>query len=205
MGFNMAGNYIRTEEWKNKQRERQNALWNDPVKRAMRESILRSDKYRNKQRIASSGRKHTEETKRKISLAHKGRPKSEDHKRKLSGYSGEKASWFGRKHSEEEKEKMSNAQKLKPRKTRGERNGMWIDGRSINRNRKTDPLSIDWRKKVFKRDNYTCQKCGNYGQQLNAHHILSWANHPDERFNVDNGVTLCKSCHILVHRKQIGV
>lgn len=54
----------------------------------------------------------------------------------------------------------------------------------------------EWRKDVFERDNYTCQKCGKEGNgDLNAHHIKSFANFPDERFNIENGITLCINCH----------
>jgi len=53
----------------------------------------------------------------------------------------------------------------------------------------------NWRKAVFERDNYTCQKCGANHTYLNAHHIKSFAEFPDERFNVDNGITLCVNCH----------
>ena len=58
-----------------------------------------------------------------------------------------------------------------------------------------------WRKSVFGRDDFTCQKCGdNKGGYLNAHHILPWSKFPEARFDVDNGVTLCRSCHWNYHR-----
>lgn len=58
-----------------------------------------------------------------------------------------------------------------------------------------------WRKRVFERDNYTCQLCGKHGGTLNAHHILEWAKYTEERLNVDNGITLCQKCHRIVHKK----
>jgi len=40
------------------------------------------------------------------------------------------------------------------------------------------------------------------GTVLNAHHILSWATYSSERYNVDNGISLCKDCHMETHRKH---
>lgn len=56
----------------------------------------------------------------------------------------------------------------------------------------------EWRKLVFKRDNYTCQLCSVRGGKLNAHHILSFKDYPEYRFNVDNGITYCKECHGII-------
>ena len=53
---------------------------------------------------------------------------------------------------------------------------------------------VDWRNQVFRRDNYQCINCEMIGY-IEAHHIKSWANYPDLRFEVDNGMTLCKKCH----------
>ena len=53
----------------------------------------------------------------------------------------------------------------------------------------------EWRKAVFLRDNYTCQICGIRGGQLHADHIEQFAYNYDLRLDIDNGRTLCASCH----------
>lgn len=56
-------------------------------------------------------------------------------------------------------------------------------------------LGKEWRKKVFERDNYTCQACGVRGTQLQADHDLPFQYFPDLRFELLNGRTLCVPCH----------
>ena len=51
-----------------------------------------------------------------------------------------------------------------------------------------------WIIKVFKRDNYTCQICGN-NKKLNAHHIYPKRKYPELIYYVDNGITLCRKHH----------
>ena len=59
-----------------------------------------------------------------------------------------------------------------------------------------------WRQDVFERDQYTCKKCKTIGGELNAHHIKPFATHPNLRTTLSNGITLCKKCHILTHKKM---
>lgn len=61
------------------------------------------------------------------------------------------------------------------------------------------PEYKDWRRLVFKRDDYTCQCCGMRSGQLNAHHVLDYKNHEDKRLDIDNGITLCVNCHKQFH------
>ena len=60
--------------------------------------------------------------------------------------------------------------------------------------------SVRWSKQVMERDNYTCQVCGdNKGGNLNSHHLNGWNAFPEQRFDLDNGVTLCTDCHKEFH------
>lgn len=52
-----------------------------------------------------------------------------------------------------------------------------------------------WRQQVFERDNYTCQFCKNRGGKLNADHIKPFSIYVNERFDLNNGRTLCEECH----------
>lgn len=62
-----------------------------------------------------------------------------------------------------------------------------------------DPVYKDWRIKVYKRDNFCCQMPGRKKKKyLNAHHIRKWASASALRFDVDNGITLCRWCHCKV-------
>lgn len=62
--------------------------------------------------------------------------------------------------------------------------------------------ATQWRSIIYKRDNYLCQECKEAGLRLNAHHIKSWKDYPDLRFDVDNGITLCIVCHRKKHKKK---
>lgn len=60
-----------------------------------------------------------------------------------------------------------------------------------------------WRKRVLERDNFTCRHCGeNDGNKLAVHHIKSYDKHPESRLQLENGVTLCKSCHRKAHGRN---
>lgn len=94
---------------------------------------------------------------------------------------------------------------------RGENHPCWKGGKSklSFRIRKCFKYS-EWRKEVYKRDNYTCQICGNRkGGKLHADHIVPFslilskyliktiegALFCNELWDINNGRTLCISCH----------
>lgn len=62
-----------------------------------------------------------------------------------------------------------------------------------------DPEYTKWRKNVYKRDKHKCRwpNC-NLKRKLNAHHIRRWADFPGLRFDINNGITLCKYHHDLI-------
>jgi 5-methylcytosine-specific restriction endonuclease McrA len=87
------------------------------------------------------------------------------------------------------------------RTRRGEHSPKWKGGRDRKRQHLMQHAQYkDWRAAVFARDDYTCRDCGVRGGTLNAHHRLTWRAHPDLRYDVSNGVTLCVPCHKAVHR-----
>lgn len=57
-----------------------------------------------------------------------------------------------------------------------------------------------WRKAVFERDNYTCQKYGIRGGSLVAHHINNFADFSELRTSIENGITLSEKAHKEFHK-----
>jgi len=57
-----------------------------------------------------------------------------------------------------------------------------------------------WRESVFARDNWTCQKCLKGNKHLRAHHINNFADYPELRTAISNGITFDKKCHNLFHK-----
>jgi len=188
------GKYIRTEESKKKSSESHKGL-----------QVRSYNPF--------FGRKHSKETKEKISKANKGK----------IGY----PTMLGKKHSKETKEKMrlkalGNKRALGLRHTEevkrkiaesnsGERSNLWKGGITplYAQIRSCMEYKI-WRLTVYKRDNYTCTICGdNKGGNLEADHkkafslilrennILTFeqALNCNELWDADNGRTLCRNCH----------
>lgn len=133
----------------------------------------------------SIGRKATESTKEKMSLAKKG---------KKPANFGINFGVKGKPLSLETRKKLSISH-------RGGKNYSWKGG--VEKENKAIRKSFNfklWRESVFKRDNWTCRRCNISGGVLHPHHIFPFSESIEHRFNVSNGVTLCKECHIELHR-----
>lgn len=84
----------------------------------------------------------------------------------------------------------------KPRDVTGEKHPMWKGGVTpINKKIRQSREYKKWRTQVFERDDYTCQSCLTRGGDVNAHHIKRFADFPELRLELSNGMTLCVGCH----------
>lgn len=129
---------------------------------------------------------HTPETRQKIREAHLGRHYSLATEFKK----GQVAPRTGVTLSAETKRRISEAKKGQIPWNKG----LGTKSHANELARKTLQARL-WRISVFKRDDYTCQGCGDRGGELHAHHIKPFSTHPELRYELDNGVTLCVSCH----------
>lgn len=127
----------------------------------------------------NKGKEMSEETKKKVSEAKKG---------KTSWNKGKPAPWISKRNKETN------------HLMRGENTYHWKGGTyGTERHREMSRQEYKiWRLSVFERDNWTCQSCGIRGVYLEAHHPKTWKEYPELRFDVNNGVTLCKPCHNLI-------
>ena len=56
-----------------------------------------------------------------------------------------------------------------------------------------------WREAIFKKYNNTCQLCGKASGLMHAHHKKEYANNPEKRYDISNGILLCAECHKKLH------
>ena len=135
-----------------------------------------------------ANKKHTEESKRKMSEYRFANPRitSSETKNNISN------SLKGRKLSIETRKRIGR---------RGENNPAWKGGASQKNKTERQILmrTVEyrlWREAVFERDNWTCVWGDKeHGTKLNADHIKPWKDYPALRFAIDNGRTLCVGCH----------
>ena len=73
--------------------------------------------------------------------------------------------------------------------------------RALQKKRSREPKFKRWKKLVHEKDNYTCQITGYKSKRgVVAHHLNSFNLYKDERYDVNNGITLRKDIHILFHK-----
>ncbi|MDI6732328.1 MAG: NUMOD3 domain-containing DNA-binding protein [Planctomycetota bacterium] len=176
-----------------------NIPWNKGLKASqdmrVKLNILKgSQTFRSKGYKTRLGIKHTEETKQKMSMT-----------RKSKSYP---AYWKGKYLSEETKKKISLKKKgailsLEHRKEISL--GLQKAGRK-RMDKEYGWTRMDyssWRKSVRERDRYQCQICFSDDKVLVAHHILPFKTHRELRYDVKNGIVLCKGCHQELHRTSL--
>jgi len=105
--------------------------------------------------------------------------------------------------------------KALPRRKYCSRKCYWDDidkgGRPVAEKYRQMERERGWTKRVYERDDYTCQRCGDRGGDLQAHHktpVAEIAKEVEDRESIrnhelfddiTNGVTLCTDCHKKVH------
>jgi hypothetical protein len=145
------------------------------------------------------------EARQKMSAAKKGKPLTAEHRAKIAlagigRFHGESQLQKdkARRHSLETRLKQSLAQ-------RGEKSPNWKGGISTQHAIARSSFEFrEWRLAVMRRDRWTCRACGAKHKKgsrpiLHAHHVKPFATHPELRFDVGNGLTLCKPCHDEIH------
>lgn len=135
--------------------------------------------HRAKISAAATGRTASPETRAKLSAAHKGKTVSPEARAKIS------AAGKGKTQSPEWIQK-----RIESRGMKYNEGPVWTQGERGQKNA--------WSLEVKKRDG-RCVYCGSK-EKLNAHHILSAHKHPEFRLIINNGITLCHTCHWDEHR-----
>ena len=155
-------------------------------------------KHLRKIQRANNGRIFSKEWRKKIGDANRGHKMSKEQKKQIR---------------ESNKKRYANGEKFGFQKgngfgvrfkkgnpgLKGAKNPRWKGGLGFVNPRRTREYG-EWRQKVWERDGFTCQKCGQVGKDLNAHHILSFSEYPEYMFIVDNGITFCEKCHREFHK-----
>ena len=85
---------------------------------------------------------------------------------------------------------------------RGEKHWNWKGGSSMYKTMRGRIDWKNWREKVFEKDNYTCQLCGKRNLEIHPHHFIGLTYKPELAYKIDNGITVCKNCHYLIHSSQ---
>jgi hypothetical protein len=148
------------------------------------------------------------ETRKKLSVINKGKYISDATKQKMSfALKGKRIGinnpFYGKTHTKEARLRISTAL---IGKYRGENSPHWNYNISMEDrlcDRRYNQLFVDWRTSIFKRDDYTCYLCKIKGKYMQAHHIYPWNKYKHIRYELWNGITMCKDCHNKTKGKEL--
>lgn len=145
-----------------------------PCRMIKRFCSVRCGMVGNKRRL---GKKHTRETIQRISAVATDKRKTAEHRENIR--------------------KAKTGVKM-PQIT-GPNHYLWITDRSLlkdNSRQRGGQLHREWSKQVKNRDKWKCVlEDSTCCEKVVAHHILSWAEYPDFRYKINNGITLCHIHH----------
>lgn len=82
----------------------------------------------------------------------------------------------------------------------GENSWKWVGGE--DRTFRDSQEYRRWRKAVIERDEKTCQMCGEFNFEIQAHHIKPATEFRELRLDVSNGIALCKECHSSIRGRE---
>ena len=175
-------------------------------------------------RLSHLGKHLSKEAKKKLSEYRTGKKLSEESKEKVRQARLKRKKKLGYINSDEAREKMSKKmkgfkvseqtkEKIKKNNVRywegkkrpelsGKNCHFWKGG--INPVNDTIRKSLElklWRKAVFERDNWTCQKYGTKGKRIQAHHVKNFADCLELRTAIENGITFSEKAHKEFHKK----
>lgn len=146
------------------------------------------------------GKKASQETRLKMSLSQKGKHRighKHTNETKLKIKLNNSRYWLGKKKEPKSLEQRKRQSEL----LKGEKSYLWKGGITLVNAQIRNSLEFRlWRETVYRRDDYTCQKCSQKGRRLHPHHIENFADNPTLRLEVNNGITLCELDHILFHK-----
>lgn len=87
----------------------------------------------------------------------------------------------------------------------GEKHPNWRGGITpINQNIRNGKRHREWAINVYKKDKFTCQDCDKFCKKGNiiAHHMKPFSDNIDDRFDIKNGITMCRGCHVAFHSRE---
>jgi len=145
--------------------------------------------------------------------------------------------FFGKKHDDKTRARMSEIQRaiaqqdpfysekqrergLRAKRRKGIEHPLWKGGITTEMVKiRRHPKYKEWTKLVMQRDNYTCQKCGQRGGYLEAHHpkpfaviikengirTLEQALNCQALWELDNGETVCYGCHVALKKETRAI